>query len=132
MKFISYSLIFFVLSLWTLYWFLIDKTAENESGKIYEAAKAGKKLTFWVSPKGLKWTRVIRITSTVLWVSCYWIFSRNLKLEWWGLEFFGSTILYGLIFLIICKIFGLGINSEDIEHARKQIEEREKSRYKNL
>ena len=133
------SLILAGLGLWTLFWIFQTHGSNEQLDRIMQEAEAeGRKVSFWVKPKGRKIGAWITFVSIILWILCLFAFSfyvdENLICGFLHLALMSGVIVFWvLIFvLIISKIFGIGVanykpSPEELERAQKIIEEREKA-----
>ena len=128
-------LILAALGLWTLYWAIIVFIVSNKKDEhIEEATTEGRKVSFWITPKGRPWAARILLLSIILWGSIA-VFAA---IHWKPAPFeilLKTACLMALgvaIILIISKIFSFGVKSKDVERTLKKIEEREKNKHKSL
>ena len=110
-EFICYSILV-ILGIWILYWGALTLNSPAELERfIWRETQAGRKVSFWVTPKGQKIGVIILFISIVIWVLCSICFTDYLNLGYGYLEIlFKSWELIAIVLffcVVICKLISI-------------------------
>ncbi len=128
-----------IFGFWVICWMMVafaKNTLELEKFTKKEL-QAGRKVSFWVKPKGQTWAARIALISLLLWGTGITFVSYYLDDNIFSVLFLSLAlvVLCSLLIVVVSKIFGLGLanykpSAEEVARVQKQIdEENRRARY---